>query len=100
MLAVARALMSQPRLLLLDEPSLGLAPMVIDTVLDTIVNLNQTTGLTILLVEQNASLALEISHHAFVLETGEIRMEGKGSDLLDDPRVKESYLGMTSHQME
>ncbi|MCE1252498.1 MAG: ABC transporter ATP-binding protein [Anaerolineae bacterium] len=100
MLAVGRALMSQPRLLLLDEPSLGLAPMVIDTLLDTIVNLNETTGLTILLVEQNASLALEISHHAFVLETGEIRMEGKGSDLLDDPRIKESYLGMTSHQID
>jgi branched-chain amino acid transport system ATP-binding protein len=98
MLAVGRALMSKPRLLLLDEPSLGLAPMVVDILLDTIVDLNQKTGLTILLVEQNASLALEISHHAFVLETGEIRMEGKGSDLLDDPRVKQSYLGM-SHQV-
>jgi branched-chain amino acid transport system ATP-binding protein len=96
MLAIGRALMSDPQMLLLDEPSLGLAPMVIDLVLDTIVKLNEETGLTILLVEQNATLALEISHHAFVLVTGSIKMEGKGSDLLDDPRVKESYLGIAS----
>jgi branched-chain amino acid transport system ATP-binding protein len=94
MLAIGRALMSDPQLLLLDEPSLGLAPMIIDLVLDTIVKLNEETGLTILLVEQNATLALEISHHSFVLETGAIKMQGKGSDLLDDPRVKESYLGV------
>jgi branched-chain amino acid transport system ATP-binding protein len=94
MLAIGRALMSDPQLLLLDEPSLGLAPMIIDLVLDTIVKLNEETGLTILLVEQNATLALEISHHSFVLETGVIKMQGKGSDLLDDPRVKESYLGV------
>lgn len=97
MLAIGRALMSDPQLLLLDEPSLGLAPMIIDLVLDTIVKLNEETGLTILLVEQNATLALEISHHSFVLETGAIKMQGKGSDLLDDPRVKESYLGV-AHQ--
>ncbi|MEI8131855.1 MAG: ABC transporter ATP-binding protein [Leptolinea sp.] len=96
MLAIGRALMSDPQLLLLDEPSLGLAPMIIDLVLDTIVKLNEETGLTILLVEQNAILALEISHHSFVLETGAIKMQGKGSDLLNDPRVKESYLGVTS----
>jgi branched-chain amino acid transport system ATP-binding protein len=96
MLAIGRALMSDPQMLLLDEPSLGLAPMIIDLVLDTIVKLNEETGLTILLVEQNATLALEISHHAFVLVTGSIKMEGKGSDLLDDPRVKESYLGIAS----
>ncbi|MCE5208582.1 MAG: ABC transporter ATP-binding protein [Chloroflexi bacterium] len=95
MLAIARALMSSPRMLLLDEPSLGLAPMMVDLVIDTIVRLNNSSGLTILLVEQNAAIALEISHHAFVLETGEIKMEGKGSDLLDDPRVRESYLGVT-----
>jgi branched-chain amino acid transport system ATP-binding protein len=97
MLAIGRALMSEPQLLLLDEPSLGLAPMIIDLVLDTIVKLNEETGLTILLVEQNATLALEISHHSFVLETGAIKMQGKGSDLLNDPRVKESYLGV-AHQ--
>jgi branched-chain amino acid transport system ATP-binding protein len=96
MLAIGRALMSDPQLLLLDEPSLGLAPLIIDLVLDTIVKLNEETGLTILLVEQNATLALEISHHSFVLETGAIKMRGTGSELLDDPRVKESYLGVSS----
>jgi branched-chain amino acid transport system ATP-binding protein len=98
MLAIGRALMSEPQLLLLDEPSLGLAPMIIDLVLDTIVKLNEETGLTILLVEQNAILALEISDHSFVLETGEIKMQGRGIDLLDDPRVKESYLGLASKE--
>lgn len=93
MLAVGRALMSNPRLLMLDEPSLGLAPLVIDTLFNRIVQLNMN-GLTILLVEQNASLALEISHRAYVLETGNVRYEGKGSDLLEDPRVRESYLGI------
>ena len=96
MLAIGRALMSEPQLLLLDEPSLGLAPLIIDLVLDTIVKLNEETGLTILLVEQNASLALEISDHSFVLETGEIKIRGRGIDLLDDPRVKESYLGLSA----
>jgi len=100
MLAIGRALMSEPQLLLLDEPSLGLAPMIIDLVLDTIVKLNEETGLTILLVEQNASLALEISDHSFVLETGEIKMRGRGIDLLDDPRVKESYLGLASSEKQ
>lgn len=96
MLAIGRALMSEPQMLLLDEPSLGLAPKIIDLVLDTIVKLNEETGLTILLVEQNATLALEISDHSFVLETGEIKMRGRGCDLLDDPRVKDSYLGVSS----
>ena len=94
MLAIGRALMASPRVLLLDEPSLGLAPMIIDTLFDTIVRLNQERGLTILLVEQNASLALEVSHRSYVLETGEVKMEGSGSDLLNDPRVRESYLGV------
>ncbi len=95
MLAVARAMMSKPRLLLLDEPSLGLAPIVIDAMFDAIVKLNRELGLTILVVEQNASLALEMCHRAYVLETGTIRMEGRGSDLLQDKRVMESYLGIT-----
>ncbi len=86
--------MASPRLLLLDEPSLGLAPMVVDTLFDTILRLNRERGLTILLVEQNASLALEISHRSYVLETGQIRMEGKGTELLNDPRVRASYLGV------
>lgn len=94
MLAVGRALMSQPELLMLDEPSLGLAPIVIDAMFDTIVRLNYELGLTILLVEQNASLALEMCHRAYVLKTGEIVMEGTGKELLEDPRVRASYLGI------
>lgn len=94
MLAVGRALMSRPRLLLLDEPSLGLAPIVIDAMFETILRLNKDLGLTILVVEQNASIALEICHRAYVLETGKLRMEGRGSDLLHDPRVMQSYLGI------
>jgi len=94
MLAVGRALMSQPQMLMLDEPSLGLAPIIIDTMFDTIVRLNRELGLTILLVEQNASLALEMCHRAYVLKTGQIIMEGTGKELLDDPRVRASYLGI------
>jgi branched-chain amino acid transport system ATP-binding protein len=94
MLAVARALMSQPKLLMLDEPSLGLAPIVYDAMFDVLVQLNQEKGMTILLVEQNAILALGMSHRAYVLETGRISLEGKGEDLLEDPRVQASYLGI------
>jgi branched-chain amino acid transport system ATP-binding protein len=94
MLAVSRALMSQPQILLLDEPSLGLAPIVIDNMFETI-RLNREMGLTILIVEQNATLALEMCDRAYVLETGQIRMEGCGLDLLHDERVMESYLGIT-----
>jgi branched-chain amino acid transport system ATP-binding protein len=96
MLAVGRALMSRPKLLLLDEPSLGLAPIVIDAMFDTIIRLNKDLGLTILVVEQNASLALEICNRAYVLETGKLRMEGRGQDLLHDERVMQSYLGITA----
>jgi branched-chain amino acid transport system ATP-binding protein len=95
MLAVSRALMSRPEILLLDEPSLGLAPIVIDNMFETIRRLNRELGLTILIVEQNATLALEMCDRAYVLETGQIRMEGRGSDLLHDERVMESYLGIT-----
>jgi branched-chain amino acid transport system ATP-binding protein len=95
MLAVGRALMSHPKLLMLDEPSLGLAPIIIDAMFDTIIRLNQEMGLTILLVEQNASLALEMCHRAYVLKTGQIIMEGNGKDLLEDPAVRKSYLGIT-----
>jgi branched-chain amino acid transport system ATP-binding protein len=94
MLAVGRALMSKPQLLMLDEPSLGLAPIIIDTMFETIVRLNHEMGLTILLVEQNASLALEMCHRAYVLKTGQIIMEGTGKALLEDPRVRASYLGI------
>jgi branched-chain amino acid transport system ATP-binding protein len=95
MLALGRALMSNPRVLLLDEPSLGLAPLIIDLLFDTVIQLNETRGLTVLLVEQNATIALEICHRAYVLKTGEIIMEGQGQDLLTDPRVRESYLGVS-----
>jgi branched-chain amino acid transport system ATP-binding protein len=95
MLAVGRALMSKPQILLLDEPSLGLAPIIIDNMFETIRRLNQELGLTILIVEQNATLALEMCNRAYVLETGKIRMEGLGVDLLHDERVMNSYLGIT-----
>lgn len=94
MLAVGRALMAQPQLLMLDEPSLGLAPIVIDSMFETIVRLNRELGLTILLVEQNASLALDMCHRGYVLKTGQIVMEGSGHALLDDPGVRASYLGI------
>jgi branched-chain amino acid transport system ATP-binding protein len=92
MLAIARALMGKPELLLLDEPSMGLAPLVVRDIFDVVKKLNQT-GTTILLVEQNAKAALKIAHHACVLETGEIVLEGSAEELLDNPKVKEAYLG-------
>ena len=94
MLAIGRALMSHPRLLLLDEPSLGLAPIVVDALFRKIIQLNQEMALTILLVEQNASLALDISHRGYVLQTGENVVEGSGKDLLANQKIKESYLGI------
>jgi len=94
MLAVGRALMSHPQMLMLDEPSLGLAPIVIDSMFETIVRLNREMDITILLVEQNATLALEMCNRAYVLKTGQIIMEGTGKELLEDPRVRASYLGI------
>ena len=95
MLAVGRALMSRPKLLMLDEPSLGLAPIVYEAMFDVFQRLNEEMGMTILLVEQNAILALEMSDRAYVLATGQISLEGKGEDLLEDPRVQASYLGIS-----
>ena len=92
MLAIARALMSRPRLLLLDEPSLGLAPLFVHTIFAAIDEINKE-GTTILLVEQNANAALKHSHRGYVLETGSIVMEGPSAKLANDPRVKEAYLG-------
>ncbi|HEY9871965.1 MAG TPA: ABC transporter ATP-binding protein [Candidatus Obscuribacterales bacterium] len=92
MLAIARALMSRPKLLLLDEPSLGLAPAIVREIFSIIDNL-RATGVTILLVEQNANLALQIADRGYVLEAGCITLTGKASDLLDDERVKKAYLG-------
>ena len=92
MLAMGRALMSDPELLMLDEPSMGLAPILVDQIFEIIENLNKA-GTTILLVEQNAKAALEISDHAYVMETGVITMDGPGKELLNDPRVQHAYLG-------
>lgn len=91
MLAIARALMSEPKMLMLDEPSLGLAPVIIEQIFQKFEDLRQR-GLGILIVEQNAHLALEISAKAYVLETGLLTLEGKGSELLLDPRVAQAYL--------
>lgn len=92
MLAISRALMSKPRLLLLDEPSLGLAPLIIKSIFDAIRQLRES-GLTILLVEQMAKQALGVADRAYVLETGLITAEGSGRELLNDPKVKAAYLG-------
>lgn len=92
MLAIARALMGRPEILLLDEPSMGLAPLIVREIFGVIKQLHNT-GTTILLVEQNAKAAMNVAKHAFVLETGEIVLQGLTSDLLDDPKVKEAYLG-------
>src|SRR5688572_17423903 len=93
MLAVGRALMSRPKLLLLDEPSMGLAPMLIQQIFTIITEINQQ-GTTVLVVEQNAQQALSRAHRAYVLETGNIVKSGTGTDLLHDPAVKEAYLGV------
>ena len=93
MLAIGRALMSRPRLLLLDEPSLGLAPLLVKTIFEKIVEINREQGLTILLVEQNANLALEISHFGYVLETGKVVLQGPCAELRQNPKVKSAYLG-------
>ncbi|MEV4755620.1 ABC transporter ATP-binding protein [Micromonospora sp. NPDC049559] len=93
MLAVGRALMSKPKLLLLDEPSMGLAPMLIQQIFAIIKEINQQ-GMTVLVVEQNAQQALKIAHRAYVLETGRIVKSGTGDELLHDPAVKEAYLGV------
>ena len=93
MLAIGRALMGEPKLLMLDEPSLGIAPKLISTIFEKIVEINKAQGITILLVEQNANLALEISHDAYVLETGHVVMQGPSAELRSNPELKAAYLG-------
>ena len=92
MLAIGRALMSQPRLLLLDEPSLGLAPLIVKQIFEILQQIN-AEGTTILLVEQNAHIALEVTHRGYVMETGEIPIAGSSTELLADERVRQAYLG-------
>ncbi|HEY3875811.1 MAG TPA: ABC transporter ATP-binding protein [Candidatus Kapabacteria bacterium] len=93
MLAIARALMSKPKMLLLDEPSLGIAPKLVRTIFDKIVEINKELGVTILLVEQNANLALAIAHSAYVIETGTIVLSGPAKELAENEDVKHAYLG-------
>lgn len=93
MLAICRALMARPKLLLMDEPSMGLAPALVDVVFDAIQRINQQ-GTTILVVEQNANMALSVAHRGYVLQNGVMAIHGPAKDLLDDPRVQEAYLGL------
>jgi branched-chain amino acid transport system ATP-binding protein len=93
MLAIGRALMSRPKLLMLDEPSLGLAPIVVEQMFEAILTLNKRAGLAILVVEQNAALALEVSNRAYVLETGSVILSDLSANLADNPRIREAYLG-------
>jgi len=93
MLAFGRALMGDPRFLMLDEPSLGIAPRLISTIFEKVIEINRDRGIAILLVEQNANLALEVSSYAYVLETGQVTMEGASGELRRNPQLKSAYLG-------
>ncbi len=94
MLAVGRSILSKPKVLLLDEPSLGLAPLIVKQIFDIVKKLNEEEGLTVLLVEQNAQLALKLADRAYVIETGTISLSGPASELLANPEVQEAYLGI------
>ncbi len=95
MLAIGRAIMAEPRLLLLDEPSLGLAPLLVEEIFDIIRRFNQSEGVTVLLVEQNARAALSVAEHGYIMENGRVVMEGPSKDLLNNPDVQEFYLGLS-----
>ncbi len=94
MLAIARALMNRPKVLLMDEPSMGIAPLVVEEIFRTIVKLNKEQGMTILLVEQNAQMALSIAHRAYVIENGSVVLEGDAVSMKNNPEVKKAYLGI------
>lgn len=94
MLAIGRALMSRPEMIMFDEPSMGLSPLLVEQIFDTIQRLNREQGLTILLVEQDVRLALRVASHAYILENGEINLEGSSDQLMNDPAVRRAYLGV------
>jgi branched-chain amino acid transport system ATP-binding protein len=96
MLAIARALMSRPKILLLDEPSLGLAPKIVQDVADLIREIRDQDGVSILIVEQNASVALDLADRGYILENGRVVLDGSAQDLKDDPDIQEFYLGLGS----
>jgi branched-chain amino acid transport system ATP-binding protein len=93
MLATGRAMMARPRMILMDEPSMGLSPLVVEQIFDIILRLNREQGITILLVEQNVKLALSVSSHAYILENGEIALDGQSAALASDEGVQRAYLG-------
>jgi branched-chain amino acid transport system ATP-binding protein len=95
MIAIARALMSSPKMLMLDEPSLGLAPLLVKEIFENITRINQEMDTTLLIVEQNAKIALEISTYAYIMESGKIVLEGPSDELKNNPDVKEFYMGIT-----
>lgn len=95
MLVIGRALMAKPRLMLLDEPSLGLAPLLVQDIFNIIRRINQESGVSILLVEQNANVALQVADYAYVMETGRIVLDGNAAQLADNADIKEFYLGLT-----
>lgn len=94
MLAIGRALMGRPRLIMFDEPSMGLSPLLVEQIFNTILQLNRDQGLTILLVEQDVRLALSVASHAYILENGEVSLQGPAKQLMDDPAVRRAYLGV------